>query len=396
MRAAAHYCPESWETWAAIEMSHRILNVDDTPARLYARTRVLQRSGYEVLEASSGQEALDKASDGKTELLLLDVKLPDMDGFEVCQIIKSNPATRDLPVVQISAVQVSDLDAARGVKSGADFYVAEPVRDEALVMVIDSLLARRRLHRQWRTGPDQHASDMPKHGTRPDQVLATLGHELRDPLQAITSWISVLENKQLTDAERKRVVERLRRAVGVQTSIVNDLLDIARIGNGNLPLTTAPFPLDRAVLSAVGDVEAAILERNIHLSVATDGPVWIVGDAVRLGQVVRNLLTNAIKFTAVGGNVRVSCFRTGDEAEICVADDGEGIVAEFLPHVFDPFRQVARTTTGPQAGLGLGLAIVAHIVQQHGGHISVASEGSRKGATFTVRFPIVAQQRLTE
>jgi signal transduction histidine kinase len=369
-------------------MVQRILHVDDSPASRYARTRLLQRSGYEVVEAATGREALEKAARGDAELMLLDVNLPDISGLEVCQRVKQDPSTREMPVVQISAARVSDLDAAYGVSSGADFYVTEPVRAESLLMVIRALLERRHLHQQAQKATVRDlltgAHDLRR---AQEETLAALGHELRDPLHAMTTWLTVLRDPRISPTERNRALDRVQRAVDLQTVIVNDLLDIARIGSGRLSHDPVPMSLEHAVMTTIEEMQAPIVEKNIHICIVSDGPVWINGDAGRISQVVRNLLANAIRFTAVGGNVTVSCRRVGAEAELQVEDDGAGIAAELLPHVFEPFRQAERMDMQPQAGLGLGLAIAARVVQEHNGHISVASAGRSEGATFTVRFP---------
>lgn len=371
-------------------MTQRILHVDDTPSALYARTRLLQRSGYEVVEAASGREALARLDGGEAALMLIDVNLPDMSGMEVCQRVKSDPSTREMPVVQISAVRTSDFDAARGVSSGADFYVTEPVRPESLLLVIKALLERRQLQREVQQATVRQLLDSAREARRAQQdMLATLGHELRDPLHAMTAWLGALREPGLPEEERSKAVGRIQRAVQLQRGIVEDLLDIARIRGGRLALAPEPMSLEHAVMTAIDDMQDAIVDKNIRMCVRSDGPVWIRADAVRIGQVIRNLLANAIKFTAVGGHVDVACRRVGSDAELSIADDGAGIAAELLPHVFESYTQAERVGSEPHAGLGLGLAIASHIVREHRGHISVESAGPGAGATFTVRFPAI-------
>ncbi|HWI15578.1 MAG TPA: hybrid sensor histidine kinase/response regulator [Burkholderiales bacterium] len=372
-------------------MPHRILHVDDTPASLYARTRLLQRSGYEVVEATNGRDALDKVANAGAELMLIDVNLPDMSGLDVCQRVKTDPLTRELPVVQISAARVSDLDAAQAVSSGADFYVTEPVRDESLLLVIRSLLARRQVRQQFQHTVVRDVLKRERESRRASRdTLATLGHELRDPLRAMTTWLSVLRDPHLPHEDRERALQRIQRAVELQAGIVSDLLDVARMNDGTLSAELAPMSLEHAVIETIEAMQPAIVDKNIRVRLNSDGAVWIQGDSARIGQVATNLLANAIRFAAVGGNVEVSCRLARGEAELRVADDGEGIAAELLPHVFEPFRQAQRTGTEPQAGLGLGLAIAAHIVREHNGRISVTSPGRGKGATVVAHFPAIS------
>lgn len=371
-------------------MIHRILHVDDTPAALYARTRLLQRGGYEVVEAASGHEALEKIAGGGTALMLLDVHLPDISGFEVCERVKRNPDTRGMPVVQISAARVTDLDAAFGLSSGADFYLTEPVREESLLLVVKSLLERTRLQQQVEQARARDVLENARAaGVVQNDALSALGHELREPLQAMAAWLRVLRKRGAPEQERAHALDQVQRALNLQTGIVSDLLDIARIGSGRLSGTFAPLSLEQALVAAVDDLQRAIVEKNIRLCIVSDGPVWIAGDASRIGQVVRNLLANAIRFAAVGGAVQITCRRAGGEALLQVEDDGPGIAADVLPHLFEPRRAAERSDTRPHAGLGLGLAVAAHIVREHGGRISVVSTGAAAGATFTVRLPAI-------
>ena len=368
-------------------MTHRILHVEDTPAALYARSRLLKQSGYEVMEATTGREALQKLTEGRPELMLIDVNLPDISGLEICQHVRQDPGLRHMPVIQISALNVDDIDAAYGVSSGADFYITEPVRGESLLLVIKALLERRQL--QERAEQDA-AGDAARARRVHDDTLTTLGHELRDPLHAMSTWLSVLRDPHITQAQRNRALDRVQRAVAAQSAIVDDLLDIARINAGALSLDFAPMSLEHTVMTAIEDMQAALIDKNINMCIASDGPVWIRGDASRIGQAVRSLLDYALRFTAVGGNVTVSCRKAGAEAELCISDDGAGIAAELLPQVFEPSRPAERIDSEPQAALGLGLAIAAHVVQQHGGRIAVASADRGQGATVTVRFPAIA------
>jgi signal transduction histidine kinase len=371
-------------------MTARILHVDDTPAALYARTRLLQRGGYEVVQAASGREALEKIAEGGASLMLLDVHLPDISGFEVCEQVKRHPDTRSMPVVQISAARVTDLDAAFALSSGADFYLTEPVCEESLLLVVKSLLERRRLQQQAERAKAREVLENARAaGVVQDDALATLGHELREPLQAMAAWLRVLRDRRAPEQERAHALDQVQRALNRQTGIVSDLLDIARIGSGRLSGEFAPMSLEQVLLAAVDEMQRAIVEKNIRLCIVSDGPVWIAGDAVRIAQMVRHLLANAIRFAAVGGSVQITCERAGSEAVLQVEDDGPGIAAGVLPHLFEPLRPAERNDTRPQAGLGLGLAVAAHVVHEHGGRISVVSTGHAAGATFTVRLSAI-------
>jgi len=222
-----------------------------------------------------------------------------------------------------------------------------------------------------------------------DEFLSTLSHELRTPLTAINGWAQMLRAGRLDAAQTARALETIVRSARSQNQLIGDLLDVSRIIAGKMRLDVAPLNLRSVIEAAVETVRPAAEAKGIHLSALLDPEVETVsGDAERLQQVVWNLLSNAVKFTPNGGRVEVRLERADSHVEIAVADNGQGIKPEFLPYVFDHFRQEEGGTSRRQGGLGLGLAIVRHIVEMHGGAARVASEGLGKGATFTVALPV--------
>jgi signal transduction histidine kinase/CheY-like chemotaxis protein len=226
-----------------------------------------------------------------------------------------------------------------------------------------------------------------------DEFLSTVSHELRTPLTAINGWALMLRAGRLNAAQSVRALETIVRSAKSQNQLINDLLDVSRIIAGKLRLDVAPLKLGSVIEDAIDTVRPAAAAKGIHLSALLDpGADTISGDAERLQQVVWNLLSNAVKFAPNGGRVEVILKRADSRVEIIVADNGQGIEPEFLPYVFERFRQEHGGTNRQQGGLGLGLAIVRHIVELHGGTVRVASEGLGKGATFTVALP-AAQDR---
>ena len=224
-----------------------------------------------------------------------------------------------------------------------------------------------------------------------DQFLATVSHELRTPLNAISGWIQILLKKDVDRQFLAHALEVVDRNVKTQTKIIEDILDVSRIITGKLSLSVTKVNLVGVVEAALDAVLLAAEAKGIRLERALDpdaGPVS--GDPVRLQQVVWNLVSNAIKFTPKGGVVNVRLVRVDSQAEITVSDTGEGISSEFLPHVFERFLQADSTSTRQHSGLGLGLAIVRHLVEMHGGTVSAASDGEGRGATFTLRLPLTA------
>lgn len=227
-----------------------------------------------------------------------------------------------------------------------------------------------------------------------DEFLATLSHELRTPLNAILGWSQMLQNRNLNTAEAKKALSTIERNARSQNQLIDDILDVSRIITGKLRLNVQAVNLSNVITSAVDAARPAAEAKNIRLQILLDpqaGP--ISGDPDRLQQVVWNLLSNAVKFTPKDGRIQVRLERINSHVEIIVSDTGRGIDAEFLPHVFDRFRQSDGSMTRRHGGLGLGLAIVRQIVELHGGTVSAISDGENQGATFTVHLPFLPIRR---
>jgi PAS domain S-box-containing protein len=221
-----------------------------------------------------------------------------------------------------------------------------------------------------------------------DEFLATLSHELRTPLTAILGWSSMLRDSRLDAKTRETAIEIIERNARTQQQIVDDILDVSRIITGQLRFEPEPSDLSRVVEAAIDTVRHAATAKGINLRTTFEpgvGPV--MGDPRRLQQVVWNLLLNAVKFTPMGGEVSVRVEREGAHARVVVTDTGAGIAPEFLPYVFDRFRQGDQSTTRTHGGLGLGLAIVRHLVELHGGTVKAESDGHGCGSTFTLELP---------
>ena len=222
-----------------------------------------------------------------------------------------------------------------------------------------------------------------------DEFLATVSHELRTPLSAILGWAAMLNMGELdekTTRDAARVIERNAKA---QAEIISDILDVSRIINGKLRIDSKPVELAPSILAAVETLQLAAGAKGISLSVSLDnGAGLVAGDPDRLQQIVWNLVSNAIKFTPKNGRVEVCLNRLDSQLEVMVSDSGIGISPEFLPHVFERFRQADSSSTRAHGGLGLGLAIVRHLVELHGGTVSARSAGRGEGAEFTFRLPV--------
>jgi PAS domain S-box-containing protein len=247
---------------------------------------------------------------------------------------------------------------------------------------------RERLH-----GETERAREQAERASRvKDEFLATLSHELRTPLTAIVGWTYLLRNGRLDDATLERALAVIERNAGAQAQVIADILDLSRIVAARFRLRMRRLDLGPVVAAALDNVMPAARAKELHVKPVLDadaGPV--LGDADRLRQVAWNLLSNAVKFTPRGGHVSVRLRRSGSSVELEVEDDGAGIPEVFLPHVFDRFRQADSSNTRGHGGLGIGLAVVRHLVELHGGTVSAESAGPGRGARFRVAFPLMAE-----
>jgi len=299
------------------------------------------------------------------------------------------------------------LSTALSLILGDYFFIAESAAErieEALFLGIGtsiSILSQARLSaeakRQQLLASEQDARRAAEDANRlKDEFLSTVSHELRTPLTAINGWALMLRAGRLDSAQSARALETIVRSAKSQNQLIDDLLDVSRIIAGKLRLDVAPLKLGSVIEAAIETVRPAAEAKGIRVSALLDPAAdAMYGDAERLQQVVWNLLSNAVKFAPNGGRVEVRLERADSYVEIVVADNGQGIKPEFLPYVFERFRQEDGGTNRQQGGLGLGLAIVRHIVELHGGTVRVASEGLGKGATFTVALPIARARAVT-
>ncbi|MET0551602.1 MAG: response regulator [Vicinamibacteria bacterium] len=488
-----------------------VLVVDDTEASRYALGRTLAKAGFLVWEAATGTEALGRAHDCP-DAILLDIKLPDITGLEVCRRLKANPATAAIPVLQMTATFGGTETQVAALEGGADAYLTHPVEPIVLVATIRSLLRAReaetrsrRLTAWWQStfdaiqdgvmllsrsgqvlrcnramaemlgrSPEQIVADagLPVFGdgvlpsedwplTRAlserrriardlqvgsrwfeivadpvldesvevsavvttvkditdrraadakleallaseqsarqeaeqvnrvkDEFLATLSHELRTPLNAIVGWTHILKTGPLDAVRTQQAIDTIARNAHLQAQLISDILDVSRIIAGKLRLELRPVDMADVVQSALETVRPAAEAKGIRIDCVLDpaaGP--LTGDGARLQQVAWNLLSNAIKFTPRGGRVGVRIERVNSSTRLTVEDNGPGVAPDFLPHVFERFRQGDSSSTRPYGGLGLGLAIVRHLVELHGGIVDAANRTDGSGAIFRVTLP---------
>jgi PAS domain S-box-containing protein len=485
-----------------------ILNVDDNDGARYAKTRILRSAGFHVIEAANGTDALAMVREEDPALVLLDVKLPDINGIEVCRRIKSDPDTNCVLVLQTSAALTNRADKIRGLEGGADNYLAAPIEADELIANVNALLrmrqtqddlreseerfrqltdniedvfwmfsapdgalgyvspayatiwgrsldSLRRQHASWLDGvhPDDRARlagrwatlathphydeefrvVLPEGATRwvrdrlfavrnargdvyrvarvtsdisarkemeallraadanKNQFLATLAHELRNPLSPIRNAAALLGVTGQNSAERQsHAREVIMRQVDHLAHLVDDLLDVARISEGKIVLRREEVKLGAVIEQAIETAGPLIAARGHHLEVEQpDCQVWVAGDPVRLAQSVGNLLHNAAKFTPKGGRIRLVLALDGEQVRISVIDNGIGIAEDNLPRIFGMFAQAAVPPDRAPEGLGIGLSLVSRLLEMHGGQLRAESPGIGMGSTFIVELPVL-------
>jgi signal transduction histidine kinase/CheY-like chemotaxis protein len=314
--------------------------------------------------------------------------------------INAQPVWSDLPVIVLSPAGAEKPALTNVLPHLGNVSVLErPVRVTTLISVVRSALRARDRQYQVRDhllelkrAEDAERSaraEAERAGQMKDEFLATLSHELRTPLNAILGWAQILKASPPSSEDVTEGVEIIERNARAQTQIIEDLLDMSRIISGKIRLDVQRVDIAEVVRAAVDTVKPAANAKGIALRAVLDSVSPAVsGDSNRLQQVFWNLLTNAVKFTPRGGRVQVLLERVNSHLEISIADNGEGIDPQFLPHVFDRFRQADATTTRRHGGLGLGLAIVKQLVELHGGSVRVKSPGKGQGTTFVVSLPL--------
>jgi signal transduction histidine kinase len=370
----------------------RLLLVDDDAVDRLAVTRMLRQAGIDaqVDEREDRMGALAAAQSAAYDCALLDYRLAGTDGIALLHDLRAIGV--GVPVVALTA-QGDEEVAVELMKAGAaDYLNKNTLTAERLgsslryAMAIHRADEERRLllEREQQARLEAQAANRAK-----DEFLATLSHELRTPLNAILGWAHLLAGGQLGEETSRRAIEIIERNTRLQARLIDDLLDISRIITGKLRLEFKPMALRSIVDAAVESAIPTATAKHVSLVRTFDGSAEaIVCDPARMQQVIWNLLSNAIKFTPDGGQITVAEGRENGMMVLSVVDTGTGIEPQFLPHVFDRFRQQDPASTRKHGGLGLGLSIVRHLVELHGGSITAHSDGAGRGATFVVKVPV--------
>jgi len=372
----------------------RILIVDDLPEKLLVYSTLLEDIDAEIVQARSGAEALKRVLEGSFAVILLDVNMPDIDGLETATLIRGHRNGRHTPIIFITAY-ADEMQTARGYALGAVDYILSPIIAPVLRTKVQVFVDLYKAHaalalsnQELETRVKERTAELEHLSRLKDEFLATMSHELRTPLNAIFGWVTLLRTRRLDEPTQERALETIERNARAQKRLIEDLLDVSRIVTGKVALEIMPVDPRRVVEAALETMQPAAQAKGVTVVPLLDtGVATVRGDFARLQQIVCNLLSNAIKFTPSGGKVDVCLAHRNGEAEISVSDSGQGIKPEFLPLVFDRFRQEDGSISRRHGGLGLGLAIVRHLVELHAGSVEAFSEGEGKGSRFVIRLP---------
>jgi signal transduction histidine kinase len=398
-----------------------ILLVDDQPGKLLSYEAILGDMGENLIRAGSAREALDTLLKTDVAVMLVDVCMPELDGFELATMIREHPRFQKTAIILVSAILMSDVDLLKGYQRGAVDYVPVPIVPEILrakVAVFADLWRKSRKLESWNMELERRVSERTAEleataarlraneeslraamealrdtDRRKDEFLAVLAHELRNPLAPVSSAVEIM---QFPDVDEQRMAwcrDVIARQISHLTRLVDDLLDVSRITRGKIKLRLEDLDL-HAVIAAAAETSRPGIEGHHHqLEVQLPRePLRVRGDSVRLTQVVANLLNNAAKYQQDGGRILVSAAREGAELVIRVRDQGIGMSPEILSRIFEPFTQADQSLHRAQGGLGVGLSLVRSLVELHGGSVRARSEGADRGSEFEVRLPALVSE----
>ncbi len=404
MHRDAGPAPRSSPTPARANAVHaiaRILVVDDDPRLLMALSETLSVTlpNVAVDTSSSAQRAVAKIEEVDYDVIVSDVRMPELSGIELLE--RARRIRSDALVILITGADTPDV-TLRALRGGAYDFIAKPVDPVYFRMAVERALETRALRREVesrRLALERYAEELEQTVERrtkdlieasrlKDEFLATVSHELRTPLTPILGWARLLRAGRLDEKSRVQAVESIERNARAQAQLIEDLLDVSRIAVSGLGVQREVFELGAVLGAALDVVLPAAHAKRIELVQDFQSAQLglIFGDPKRLQQVFWNLLGNAVKFTKSGGRIELSARRDGDQVHVKVTDTGAGIPADFLPYVFDRFRQ--GKVMDARSGLGLGLTIVRHLVELHDGEVRAESDGPNLGSRFFVRLPV--------
>jgi signal transduction histidine kinase len=401
-----------------------ILIVDDEPTNLTVLEAILDHPGYRLIRAQSPDQALLALIDDEFALIILDIRMPGMTGFELANMIKERKKTAQVPIIFLTAYYNEDQHILTGYDAGAVDYLHKPVnahilrskvavfaelfhKSRAIEVANRTLLAevaeRRRaeerlleLNATLEERVLNRTEALRDADRRKDEFLATLAHELRNPLAPVRNAIELLQLQGPATPELQWAKDVIERQMQTMTRLIDDLMDMSRVSQGKIELKRELVELSKVLQFAVESSRPLIEECNHLLTVKLPPyPVIVNGDFTRLSQVFLNLLNNAAKYMEPGGRIEISAEQQTSDVIVVVRDNGIGIPAANLPSIFEMFSQVESALSRSRGGLGIGLYLAKRLVAKHGGYLSARSDGPGKGSEFVVRLPLAVERNDT-
>ncbi|HXH70871.1 MAG TPA: hybrid sensor histidine kinase/response regulator [Pyrinomonadaceae bacterium] len=374
----------------------KVLLIEDDEDDFVITRKLLSRidgTKYQLDWVTDYDAGLEAALKCEHDICLLDYRLGERTGLELVREFFKKDSK--MPIILLTGQGDHEIDLEAAKAGASDYMVKGQITSSLLERSIRYSIERKKIEQARDSAlelaiREQESRQQAEQANRlKDEFLAMLSHELRTPLNAILGWSQLLQTRNLGEKVNKALAAIERNALA-QNHLIDDLLDVSRIVTGKLRLNVQVVDLSGVITAAVDTARPSAEARNIRLQTLLDphtGPISC--DSDRLQQVVWNLLSNAVKFTPKNGRVQVRLERVNSHVEIVISDTGKGIEPEFLPYVFDKFRQFDGSMTRRHGGLGLGLAIVRQLVELHGGTVSVSSAGEGQGTTFTVSLPLL-------
>lgn len=371
-----------------------ILIVDDLPEKIMVYRAILEDLQHNLITAQSGEEALKLVLKHEFAVILLDVNMPGVDGFETATLIRSRKKSAKTPIIFLTAFN-DDFNVAQGYASGAVDYLPTPVVPEVLRAKIKVFIELFQMRQQAAVQAEERAKReaAEESDRRKDEFLAILAHELRNPLAPLQNALNLLKIPDLKPDMTAAAHKMMNRQLQHMVRLVDDLMDVSRITRGKIDLHMESVSLMDVIESAVETAKPLINDKNHTIEIETPKkPILVRADFVRLSQVFSNLLNNAAKYMDHGGLINVTMEQSNNYVLIHVKDTGIGIAPEKLPMVFDLFTQVDSSLTRSEGGLGIGLTLVKSLVEMQKGIVEARSDGLNSGSTFTVTLPITKQK----
>lgn len=367
----------------------KILVVDDDEDICENLKIRFQANKFDVIAVNNGKDAVQAVLKEMPDLVLLDIMMPGMDGYETCKQIKKNTASRFLPVIMLTALRRPE-EKVKGLKVGADDFISKPFDDKELLARVNAFLRIKSLHDKL----DESYQELKKLEALKDNLTELIVHDLRSPVSSIMATLEIFQgkHKDLMNPQVENFIAKIKRNCQVQINLINDILEISRIEEKTLKLEKRDISVNTLIDSCMLQVETSASQKNITIEKKLDDNLpSLCADETYLQRIITNLLNNSLKYTEHGGKMCLSVHHTKEEKSrfvFCIEDTGLGIAKEHLNKIFDRYFQVDRTAGYSRRGVGLGLSFCRMAVEAHGGTIWAESE-KRKGSRFYFTIPDV-------